>query len=70
MERSSLLRTGIIGTVVTAICCFTPVLVIALGALGLSAWLGWLDVVLFPLLALFVCLTALAIYRRRRAGRT
>lgn len=70
METRSLLRTGIIGTVVTAICCFTPVLVIAFGALGLSAWLGWLDVVLFPLLALFVSLTALAIYRLRCAGRT
>lgn len=70
MERRSLLRTGIIGTVVTAICCFTPVLVVALGALGLSAWLGWLDVVFFPLLALFVGLTAFAIYRHRRAGRT
>jgi mercuric ion transport protein len=69
MKRPSLLRTGIIGTVVTAICCFTPVLVVALGALGLSAWLGWVDVVLFPLLALFVGLIALAVYRRRGAGR-
>jgi mercuric ion transport protein len=69
MKRPSLLRIGIIGTLVTAICCFTPVLVVALGALGLSAWLGWLDVVLFPLLALFVGLTALAVYRRRCTGR-
>jgi mercuric ion transport protein len=70
MGNQCLLRTGIIGAVVTAVCCFTPVLVIALGALGLSAWLGWLDVVLFPLLALFIGLIALAVYRRRRAGRT
>jgi mercuric ion transport protein len=69
MKRPSLLRTGIVGTVVTAICCFTPVLVVALGALGLSAWLGWLDVVLFLLLALFIGLTALAVYRRRCADR-
>jgi mercuric ion transport protein len=70
MGNRPLLRTGIIGAVVTAVCCFTPVLVIALGALGLSAWLGWLDVILFPLLALFIGLIALAVYRRRRAGRT
>jgi mercuric ion transport protein len=59
--------SGIIGTVVTAVCCFTPVLVVTLGVLGLSAWLGWLDLVLFPLLALFVGLTALAVYRLRRS---
>ena len=69
MNRPSLLGTGIIGAVVTATCCFTPVLAVALGALGLSAWLRRLDVVLLPLLALFVGLTALAVYRRRRASR-
>lgn len=46
-----LLRTGIVGSVVAAICCFTPALVLLLGAVGLSAWLGWLDYVLFPALA-------------------
>ncbi len=70
MGHRGLLRTGIIGTVVTAVCCFTPVLVIALGALGLSAWLGWLDVILLPLLALLIGLIALAVYRRRHTGRT
>jgi mercuric ion transport protein len=67
MQERKLLRAGIIGTVVTAVCCFTPVLVVTLGVLGLSAWLGWLDLVLFPLLALFVGLTALAVYRLRRS---
>lgn len=69
MKDRGLLRTGIAGTVITAVCCFTPVLVVALGAVGLSAWLGWLDVVLFPLLAVFVGFTALAVYRLRRAAR-
>jgi mercuric ion transport protein len=69
MDDQRLLRTGIIGTVVTAICCFTPVLVVALGAVGLSAWLGWLDRVLLPLLALFIGLTAFGLYRTRRARR-
>lgn len=40
-----------------AVCCFTPLLVIVLGAVGLSSWLGWLDYVLLPGLALFLILT-------------
>lgn len=67
MKNSSLLRTGIVGTVVAAICCFTPVLVVLLGVVGLSAALGWLDYVLFPVLAIFVAITIYALYRRRRA---
>ncbi len=67
MNDKTLLRTGIVGSVVTAICCVTPVLVIGFGALGLSAAVGWLDFVLFPLLAVFLGLTGYALYRRRYA---
>ncbi len=66
MNDRNLLRTGIIGTVIAAICCFTPVLVILLGAVGLSAWLGWIDYVLFPALAIFLGLTGYAFYRLKR----
>ena len=66
MNDRNLMRTGIIGTVIAAICCFTPVLVILLGAVGLSAWLGWLDYVLFPALAIFLGLTGYAVYRLKR----
>ena len=62
------LKTGIIGSVVAAICCATPILVLALGALGLSAWLGWVDYVLLPMLAVFIGVTAYGLWRRRRAG--
>lgn len=64
MSNRSLLRTGIVGTVLTAICCFTPVLVILFGALGVAAWLGWIDLVLFPLLAAFIALTVFALRKR------
>ena len=67
MKNSTLLRTGIVGTVVAAVCCFTPVLVVLLGMVGLSAALGWLDYVLFPALAVFIAITIYALYRRRRA---
>jgi len=66
MNDRTMLRTGIVGSTVAAICCFTPALVVVLGALGLTAWLGWLDYVLLPALALFVALTVVALLRLRR----
>jgi mercuric ion transport protein len=66
MKDATLLKTGIVGTVIAAICCFTPALVILLGAVGLSAWLGWLDYVLLPALALFLGITAYGLWRRQR----
>ncbi len=69
MKDRTILRTGIAGTVIAAICCFTPVLVVALGAVGLSAWLGWLDYVLLPTLAIFLGLTVYGLWlRQRRRG--
>jgi len=67
MKKSTLLKTGIIGTAVAALCCFTPVLVILFGALGLAAWVGHLDAVLMPALIFFVGLTIYA-YTRKKKG--
>lgn len=68
MKPNTLLKTGIIGTVITALCCFTPVLVILLGAVGLSSILGWLDVVLLPALGIFVLITVYALWKRRQTA--
>ncbi|WP_299625524.1 mercury resistance system transport protein MerF [Pelagibius sp.] len=68
MSADSLLKTGVIGTVVAALCCFTPLLVVVLGALGLSALVGVLDYILLPALAFFVGLTVYALWKRRRAA--
>lgn len=68
MKDATILKTGVIGTVVAAICCATPVLVIALGAIGLSAWIGWLDYVLLPSLAIFMGIIAYGLWRRNRAA--
>jgi mercuric ion transport protein len=65
MNNRTLLRTGIAGSVIAAVCCATPILAILLAALGLSAWAGWLDYVLVPALAVFVGITTYALYRRR-----
>ena len=67
MDNRTLLRTGIAGSVVAALCCATPLLVILLGAVGLSAWVGWLDYALIPALVVFLGITIYAL-RRRRAG--
>lgn len=64
-----LLATGIVGTVIAALCCFTPILVVALSAVGLSAVLGWIDYVLFPALAFFIGLTIYAVARKNRRAR-
>src|SRR3546814_7303546 len=57
MNDRKLLGIGIVGSVVAALCCFTPILVVLLGAVGLSAMLGWLDYVLLPSLVFFLGLT-------------
>lgn len=69
MKDKNMLRVGIVGALVAAVCCFTPALVVLLGAVGLSAALAYLDYVLLPLLALFVGLTIYALERRRKPGK-
>ena len=66
MDR--LLAVGIVGTVLTALCCFTPLLVVVTGAMGLGM-AAWLDAVLLPALFVFVALTLYALVRRHRARR-
>jgi mercuric ion transport protein len=60
-----------IGTAAVAVCCFTPVLLIVLVAIGLSALTPYLDYVLIPALVVMVYVTWRA-YREyassRRAG--
>ncbi|HMB77520.1 MAG TPA: mercury resistance system transport protein MerF [Kiloniellaceae bacterium] len=65
--KDRLLLVGIIGTVVAAICCFTPVLVILLVTVGLSAAVGYLDVILIPILVIFLTITGYALWRRKTA---
>ncbi|NNF80998.1 MAG: mercury resistance system transport protein MerF [Rhizobiales bacterium] len=66
MDPGRLLKIGVVGSVITALCCFTPILVVMLGALGLSALVGALDIILFPALAIFVLITVYALWKRQR----
>ncbi len=49
-SRKRWIWIGAIGAGVAALCCFTPVLVLLLGAVGLAALTGYLDYVLLPVL--------------------
>lgn len=67
MKDKKFLRVGLVGTGIAAICCFTPALVLLLGALGMSALVGWwLDLILFPAMAIFMGVAAYGFYLRRR----
>ena len=66
VDDRKLLGFGIGGALLAVVCCFTPLLVGLLAALGLSAAVGWLDYVLLPALAVFLGVVAYALIRRQR----
>ena len=66
MTANKLLTIGIIGTVLAAICCFTPALVTLFGVVGLTAWIGGLDAVLLPALLFFALITVYALWKRQK----
>ncbi len=49
--------TTLVGTVVVAVCCFTPILVSALSVIGLGILVPYLDFILFPALGLLIIIT-------------
>lgn len=65
VNTRTLLRVGVAGTAIAALCCVTPLPVVLLGVVGLSAWAGALDYVLIPALVVLVALTLYAMKRRR-----
>ena len=64
MSEDKLLRRGLIGSVIAAICCFTPLLVVVVAGAGLSALVGWLDYALFPMLFASLGVVAHAMWLR------
>jgi len=59
-----MLKTGVVGSLVAAVCCFTPILVLVFTGVGLAGLTGGLDYVLFPLLFASLGVVALALYFR------
>lgn len=66
-NNSRLLKLGIGGSLIVALCCFTPILLILFGIVGLGALTGYLDYVLLPALVIFIGITIYAVQKRRRA---
>lgn len=67
MNDDKMLKRGLLGSVFAAICCFTPFLVVIVAGVGLSAYIGWLDYALFPMLFASMGVVAHALWLR--AGR-
>lgn len=66
MNRNRLMTVGLTGAALTALCCFTPILVWLLGLIGLGVVTGYLDYVLLPALAAFLGLALYSLARRNR----
>ena len=61
--------SAVVGTVLVALCCFTPVLVLVLSILGVSFLTPYLDYVLFPALVVMLIVTVMAYRKWRHAQR-
>jgi len=59
-------KTGFWTGIVAAVCCFTPVLVLLLPAVGLGALIGYIDIVLLPVLGVGIVLFSFGYYQYRR----
>jgi mercuric ion transport protein len=56
---------SVIGTMLVAVCCFTPLLVVTLGAIGLSAFIPYLDFILLPAFAVLLIVTVVSFIKWR-----
>jgi len=68
MKPKIALWASISGTVLVALCCFTPLLVVTLSTIGLVAVVGYLDYILLPALAMMLVVTFIS-YRRYQCDR-
>ena len=59
---------SLVGTLLVALCCFTPVLVLALGAAGLSASIPYLDFILVPALVVLIIITVISFLKWEKTG--
>ncbi len=63
MNAKKSLAASLIGTVVALAVCFSPLLVLVLGALGLSSWFGWIDSTFHLVLVMSVALGIYSLIR-------
>jgi mercuric ion transport protein len=58
---------AVVGSAVVALCCFTPLLVIALGLVGVGFLTPYLDYVLLPALVVLLVVTVLSYWRWKQS---
>lgn len=63
MRDRALVTTGVVGGLVAAICCATPLLAIVFGVIGFTAWLAKADYILLPALIICLALVGVGPYR-------
>ena len=59
---------SLVGTIIVAVCCFTPLLVVILGAIGLSIIVPYLDVILLPALCLLLIISIISYIKWKKAN--
>ena len=66
MDDRTLMRTGVVGAIVAAICCATPLLAVVFGTVSLSAWAAKADYIAILALVLCLGLVGWALIRRQK----
>lgn len=68
MKDRNLIAAGVVA-VIAVVCCTAPLLVAAVGAVGLTAWLARAGNVLIPALIFCAGLIGYSLYRNQRPER-
>ncbi len=63
MKEGAALRVGVLGASLSALVCFTPLVITALGLVGLSSWFPWVDSAFHGILAICLAIVGFAAYR-------
>ena len=68
MHKDQLLKTGVIGSLIAALCCATLVLAVLLSAVGLGWLAGYSDDVVLPIMVIFLGLVGDALWRNAKSA--
>ena len=66
MQHDRFLKTGVIGSLIAALCCATPVLAALLGMIGLGWLASYTDYVVLPVLVLCLGLIGYALWHKTK----
>ena len=64
------LYAAIVGIILVALCCFAPILIATLAAVGFSAITPYLDYILYPALIILIIIAWLSYRKYKRASKS